>query len=74
MCIRDRIGASEPAATDSAATIFTNANTGTVQTDLADADVASFVSPNVTAGATTNGVVSIPANKAFGIRFQASKN
>lgn len=68
-----------PLATDTAATIFTNADGGTAQTDaLSNADFAAFVSPNLTVGGDgtggQNATVSVAANRAFGIVFQASKN
>jgi len=70
---------SPPLATDTAATIFTNADGGTAQTDaLTNADFAAFVSPNLTVGgdgtASQNATLSVAANKAFGIEFQATKN
>jgi uncharacterized repeat protein (TIGR01451 family) len=77
--IKRTSAATPPNATDTAATIFTNADGGTAQTDaLSNADNAAFVSPNLTVGgdgtAGQNATVSVAANKAFGIVFQASKN
>jgi hypothetical protein len=75
---RTQIGASAPADTATAAAIFADANggTGTALTDAVGApdDQASFVSPNLTVGGTTNTTVVINANKAYGILFQATKN
>lgn len=77
--IKRTSAATPPNATDTAATIFTNADGGTAQTDaLSNADNAAFVSPNLTVGgdgsAGANAAVSVAANKAFGIVFQATKN
>lgn len=80
---RTLTGGSEPASTDTAATIFTNADGGTALTDaVANADVAGIdttASPdNLTVGgaggAGQNATLSIGALKAFGIVFQATKN
>lgn len=71
---RTLAGASAPADTATAATIFANADGGTAQTDAITDDAASFVTPNLIVGATTNTVVTTDANKTFGIVFRASKN
>lgn len=77
--IKRTSAATPPLATDTAATIFTNADGGTAQTDLlSNADFAAFVSPNLTVGgdgtAGQNATLSVTANRAFGVVFQVTKN
>ncbi len=76
---RTQTGGSEPVDTDSAATIFSNADSGSALSDtISNADVAGIdtsASPdNLTVGATGNATLSIGAHKAFGIVFQVTKN
>lgn len=80
---RTLTGGSAPLDTDTAATIFTNADTGTAMTDaLAPADVAGIdttASPdNLTVGgaggAGQNATLSVTAHTAFGVVFTVTKN
>ena len=76
---RTQTAAGEPLDTDTAATIFTNADTGTALTDaVTNADVSGIntaASPDdLTVGAAGNATLSLTAHKSFGIVFQASKN
>jgi len=73
--------ATPPADTASDLTIFnaTASGTGTALTDaLTNADVAAFVSPNLTVGgdgtASQNATLSIAAHTTFAIRLQVTKN
>lgn len=79
--IRRTETATPPIDTATAATIFTDANggTGIALTDaLSNADVAAFVSPNLTVGgdnsAGQNATLAVAAHTSFGVIFQATKN
>ena len=76
---RTQTAAGEPLDTDTAATMFANADTGTALTDaVSNADAAGIntaASPDdLTIGAAGNATLSLAAHKSFGIVFQASKN
>ena len=80
---RTQTGGSEPVDTDTAATIFTNADGGTALLDSqTNADVGAIdttASPdNLTVGGSgavgQNATLLLAAHKSFGVIFQASKN